>query len=164
MKVQGSKVLLTSAHDGIGHAFVDELLRRRISKLYAGAASLALALILIAIKTGYAQSAPAPTPTTKILAIGTIDPGVDLARVNAILPGEVKATVNLYLEGKIDQWYSLRDRKGVAFILNVTNRAAAHEMLEKLPLGQARMMSFELIPLGPLNPLRKLPGMSAQPQ
>jgi len=26
------------------------------------------------------------------------------------------------------------------------------------------MMTFELIPLGPLNPLRKLPGMSAQPQ
>src|SRR3974390_2658065 len=69
----------------------------------------------------------------------------------------------LYLEGKIDQWYSLQDRKGVAFILNITNPAAAHEMLEKLPLGQAHM-SFELIPLGPLNPLRKLPGMSAQPQ
>ena len=44
------------------------------------------------------------------------------------------------------------------------NPAAAHEMLEKLPLGQAHMMRFELIPLGPLNPLRKLPGMSAQAQ
>ena len=164
MKIQGSKVLLTGANGGIGRAFVDELRRRGISKLYAGAASLALALILIGIKTGYAQSAPTPTPTTKILAIGTINPGVDLAKVNAILPGEAKATVNLYLEGKIDQWYSLQDRKGVAFILNVTNPAAAHEMLEKLPLGQAHMMSFELIPLGPLNPLRKLPGMSAQPQ
>ena len=118
---------------------------------------------LTGIETGYAQSAPTP-PTTKILAIGTIDPGVDQAQVNAILPSEVKDTVNLYLEGKIDQWYSLQNRKGVAFILNVTNAAAAHEMLEKLPLGQAHMMSFELIPLGPLNPLRKLPGMSAQPQ
>ena len=156
MKIQGAKVLLTDANGGIGRAFVDELLRRGISKLYAGAASFALALILIGIKTGYAQSAPTPTPTTKILAIGTINPGVDLAKVNAILPGEAKATVNLYLEGKIDQWYSLQDRKGVAFILNVTNPAAAHEMLEKLPLGQAHMMSFELIPLGPLNPLRTL--------
>jgi len=164
MKIQGSKVLLTGANGGIGRAFVDELLHRGISKLYAGAASLALAFILIGIKTGYAQSAPTPTPTTKILAIGTINPGVDLAKVNAILPGEAKATVNLYLEGKIDQWYSLQDRKGVAFILNVTNPAVAHEMLEKLPLGQAHLMSFEFIPLGPLNPLHKLPGMSAQPQ
>src|SRR5215470_17677627 len=96
------------------------------------------------------------TPTTRILAIGTINPGVDQAKVLEILPHEVRETVNLYLEGKIDQWYSLQDRKGVAFILNLTNSAAAHQMLEKLPLGQAHMMSFELIPLGPLNPLRKL--------
>ena len=164
MKIQGSKVLLTGASGGIGRAFVDEFLRSGNSKVYAGAVSLALALILLGIKTGYSQSAPTPAPTTKILAIGTINPGVDWAKVNAILPGEVKATVNLYLEGKIDQWYSLQDRKGVAFILNVTNPAAAREMLEKLPLGQAHMMSFELISLGPLNPLRKLPGMSAQPQ
>jgi hypothetical protein len=37
-------------------------------------------------------------------------------------------------------------------------------MLEKLPLGQAHLMSFELIPLGPLNPLRQLQGMSTGPQ
>ncbi len=164
MKIQGSKVLLTGANGGISRAFVDELLRRGISKLYAGAAILALALILIGIKAAYAQSVPIPTPITKILALGTFNPGVDLAKVNTILPGEVKATVNLYLEGKIDQWYSVQDHKGVAFILNVTNPSAAHEMLEKLPLGQAHMMTFELIPLCPLNPLRKLPGMSAQPQ
>jgi NAD(P)-dependent dehydrogenase (short-subunit alcohol dehydrogenase family) len=145
MKFQGSKVLLTGASGGIGRAFVDEFLRSGNSKVYAGAVSLALALILLGIKTGYSQSAPTPAPTTKILAIGTINPGVDWAKVNAILPGEVKATVNLYLEGKIDQWYSLQDRKGVAFILNVTNPAAAREILEKLPLGQAHMMSFELI-------------------
>ncbi|MBV8968713.1 MAG: SDR family NAD(P)-dependent oxidoreductase [Verrucomicrobia bacterium] len=36
MKVQGSTVLLTGANGGIGRAFVDELLRRGVSKLYAG--------------------------------------------------------------------------------------------------------------------------------
>jgi len=37
-------------------------------------------------------------------------------------------------------------------------------MLEKLPLGVAHLMSFELIPLGPLNPLRQLlpPATGAQ--
>ena len=104
------------------------------------------------------------TPTTKILAIGTIHPGVDQARVFEILPNEVRETVNLYLAGKIDQWYSLQDRRGVVFILNVTDPTAAHEMLEKLPLGQTHLMSFELIPLGPLNPLRRLPGMTPTPQ
>jgi len=109
-----------------------------------------------------AQPANPPTPTTRILAIGTINPGVDPAAVRSILPTEARETVKLYLDGKIDQWYSLQDRSGVAFILNVTDSAAAHEMLEKLPLGQAHLMSFELIPLAPLNPLRQLQGMTTR--
>jgi hypothetical protein len=44
--------------------------------------------------------------------------------------------------------------------LNVTDPAAAREMLEKLPLGQAHLMSFELMPLAPLSPLRQLQGMT----
>jgi hypothetical protein len=36
-------------------------------------------------------------------------------------------------------------------------------MLEKLPLGQAHLMSFELIPIGPLNQLRQLQGAKANP-
>src|SRR5260221_4226713 len=107
-----------------------------------------------------AQPANPPTPTIRILAIGTVNPGVDPAAVRSILPTEVRETVKLYLDGKIDQWYSQQGRSGVVFILNVTDPAAAHDMLEKLPLGQAHLMSFELIPLAPLNPLRQLQGMS----
>jgi hypothetical protein len=121
------------------------------------------ALIVCLTGTGalHAQSANTPTPTTKILAIGTLTPGTDPAAARAILPMEVRETVKLYLDGQIDQWYSLQGRPGVAFILNVTDPAAAHDMLEKLPLGQAHLMSFELIPLGPLNPLRQLLGTTA---
>ena len=108
---------------------------------------------------GYAQSARAAVPTTRILAIGKVNPGVDLASVRAILPTEVRKTVDLYLDGKIDQWYSLQGRMGVVFILNVTDLAAAREMLENLPLGHAHLMTFELSPLAPLTPLRALPGM-----
>ena len=120
----------------------------------------ALAACLMAPGTGRAQSAAPATPTTRILAIGTVNPGVDPAAVRAILPAEVRETVKLYLDGKIDQWFSLQGRSGVAFILNVTDTATAHDMLEKLPLGQAHLMSFELIPLAPLNPLRQLQGMT----
>jgi hypothetical protein len=120
----------------------------------------ALMMCLMSSGYGHAQSAAPPTPTTKILAIGTLNPGVDPAAARAILPTEVRETVKLYLDGKIDQWYSLQGRPGVAFILNVTDPAAAHAMLEKLPLGQAHLMSFELIPLAPLNPLRQLQGMT----
>lgn len=99
---------------------------------------------------------PANVPTTHILAIGTIVPGADLQKVQATLPSEVRATVQLELDGKIDQWFSQTDRRGVVFILNVTDPTVARQMLEALPLGQAKLMTFELIPLGPLAPLRQL--------
>lgn len=123
----------------------------------------ALAALLVCLTSagqGHAQAAAPPTPTTRILAVGTVNPGVDPAALRAILPAEVRETVKLYLDGKIDQWFSLQDRSGVAFILNVTDTATAAAMLEELPLGQAHLMCFELIPLGPLNPLRQLQGMA----
>jgi hypothetical protein len=73
--------------------------------LYAIAA---LAACLMAPNSGCAQSGAPPVPTTRILAIGTVNPGVDLAAVRAILPVEVRETVKLYLDGKIDQWFSLQ--------------------------------------------------------
>lgn len=90
------------------------------------------------------------------LAIGTFAPGTDMQLVQRTLAAEVRATAELYLEGKIDQWYSLEDRPGVVFVLNVTDSGAAHAMLEALPLSKARLMTFELYPIGPLNPLRQL--------
>lgn len=122
-------------------------------------AAVIAAICFAAANPAAAQTPPA-TPTTRILAIGTFAPGTDMQRAKSILPGEVRATVQLYLEGKIDQWYSLNDRIGVAFILNATDPVAAREMLEKLPLGQAHLMHFDLMPLAPLNPLRQLPGMA----
>jgi hypothetical protein len=122
---------------------------------------MAAALASLSLSGGSpAEPANPPTPTTRILAIGTVNPGVDPAAVRSILPNEVRETVKLYLDGKIDQWFSLQGRSGVVFILNVTDPAAARAMLEKLPLGQAHLMSFELIPLAPLNPLRQLHGVS----
>jgi hypothetical protein len=130
-------------------------------KTALASALVALMICVLSSGIGHAQSAaPPPTSTTRILAIGTLNPGVDPAAARAILPTEVRETVKLYLDGKIDQWYSLQGRNGVVFILNVTDIAEAHEMLEKLPLGQAHLMSFELTPLGPLNPLRQLRGMT----
>ena len=118
---------------------------------------------LASVTAGYGQTAMQPTPTTKILAIGTINPGVDRQKVFEFLPEEVRDTADLYLAGKVDQWYSQQNGNGVVFILNATDTATANEMLEKLPLGQAHLMSFELIPLGTLAPLRLLQGMTTKP-
>jgi hypothetical protein len=127
------------------------------------AASLASLFSIVGWGSREKETTMTSTPTTRILASGTVNPGVDQAKVLELPPTEVRDTMNLYLDGKIGQWYSLQDRRGVVFILNVTDPKAAHEMLEKLPLGQAHLMSFELIQRGPLNPLRQLPGMAARP-
>ena len=117
----------------------------------------AASVLLASAGVSMAQTTPMPaTPTTKILAIGTFAPGTDMQQVQRILPVEVRETAQLYLEGKIDQWYSLQDQAGVAFILNVTDVNQAHEMLEALPLGKAHLMTFSLFPIGPLKPLSKL--------
>ena len=72
-------------------------------KTISGFGFVALFVYLIGAMPGYAQSAnPPPTPTTKILAIGTLNPGIDPAAALAILPTEIRETAKLYLDGKID--------------------------------------------------------------
>jgi hypothetical protein len=97
-------------------------------------------------------------PTNKILAIGSVTTKGTPDAIAPILPFEVRATVRNYLAGKIDHWYFQAEGYGVVFIMNASSTAEAHEILEKLPLGVAGMMEFELIALSPLKPLALLIG------
>jgi hypothetical protein len=81
-----------------------------------------------------------------VLAIGTFAPGTDLQLVQRTLDSEMRATAELYLEGKIDQWYSLENRPGVVFILNVTDVGAAQAMLEGTTPGQSAPDDFRTPP------------------
>ncbi len=113
-----------------------------------------------------------PVPTTRVLAIGHVVSGAgaggvpgagapDPQAIRAIMPSEVKATVVLYLDGKLDQWFVRQDGKGVVFLLNASSVEEAQGMLSKLPLVQAKRLEFDLMPLGPLSPLRYLMGEGA---
>lgn len=93
------------------------------------------------------------TPTTRVLAMGRLTPGTTREAIMPTLRQEVPDTLKLYLAGKLDQWYSRRNENGVVFILNVSSVQEARDLLEKLPLGRAHLMEFDLIPLGPLAPL-----------
>lgn len=95
-------------------------------------------------------------PTTKVLAIGHLTSSFTPEKANGIMDREVRDTVRLYLGGKLEQWYSRQDERGVVFILNVNSTKEANDLLEKLPLGEERLMKFDLIPLGPLAPLQIL--------
>ena len=122
-----------------------------------------LCLVWFAAARVFAQSPSpgnAPVPTTKVLAIGHVTgaaPTDPQARA-AIMPSEVRATAQLYLDGKLDQWFVRQDGKGVVFLLNASSEAEARAMLSGLPLVKAGRLEFDLMPLGPLSPLRYLMG------
>jgi hypothetical protein len=103
--------------------------------------------------TGAAEMAAAKTLTTKVLAIGSWTGKATPETRPAIMPSEARDTLRLQLAGKIDQWFAKSDGSGAVFLMNVTDPAEAHKLLEDLPLGRAGMMTFELIPIGPLWPL-----------
>jgi hypothetical protein len=121
-------------------------------------AATLLAATLLAPIDAHAQAPTAlpgmaTVPTTKILAIGSLTGKGSPADATAMMSQEVPATVRLYLAGKIDSWYVRKDTRGVVFLMNVNTVEEAHELLEKLPLGVAGLMKFDLIPIGPLSPL-----------
>jgi hypothetical protein len=102
---------------------------------------------------GSAEMKAAKALTTKVLAIGSWTAKATPEKRPAIMPAEARDTMRLDLAGKIDQWFAKTDGSGAVFLMNVTDPAEAHALLEKLPLGQAEMMTYELIPVGPLWPL-----------
>lgn len=117
---------------------------------------LLLIVSLFCLPAAFAQAPAAPprTPTTHVLAIGHLT--VPREQALPVLPKEVNDTVRLYLGGKLEQWYSRSDGKGVVFVLQVNNVEDARALLEALPLGKAKFMEFDYIPLGPLAPLNLL--------
>ena len=131
----------------------------------ASLVALATALVPMSPTASLAQAAapvepPASSvlavPTTKLLAIGSFTAKATPNVWMPVLPSEVRETVRLYLDGKIDQWYLKQDQSGVVFVMNLTDPQEAHALLDKLPLGQAGLMEFQFIPLGPISPLRLL--------
>ena len=105
-----------------------------------------------------AEMAAAAKLTTKVLAIGAWTAKAKPETRPPIMPSEARDTMRLMLTGKIDQWFAKIDGAGAVFLMNVTDPTEAHALLEKLPLGQANMMTFQLIPVGPLWPLGLLLG------
>jgi hypothetical protein len=103
--------------------------------------------------TGEAEIAAAKGLTTKVLAIGKWTAKATPEARPKIMPSEARDTMRLQLAGKIDQWYAKSDGSGAVFLMNVTDPAEAHRLLEDLPLGRADMMTFDIIPMGPLWPM-----------
>jgi hypothetical protein len=100
-----------------------------------------------------------PTPkTTEVMVILTAKPGVARQQIMNVMPAEIRATVKLYLDGKIRQWYSRGDGNGVIFFIDATTVDQARAVIDTLPLSKENLMDHEYIPIGPLMPLTALIG------
>ena len=111
---------------------------------------------LILFSPLYPQTPVAPARATEVLVMLTIKPGVEREKVMKVMPDEIRATVRLYLDGKIRQWYSRADGRGVVFVLDCKDVAEATSVMEALPLAKERLVNLEFTALTPLTPLRLL--------
>ena len=118
---------------------------------------IAASIVLVCAVAAKAEAqAPAPTPTTAVLVNLTVKGEADRAQVMKTLPDEVRETVKLYLDGKIQQWFSRSDGRGVLFIVNASDAAGAEAIMAGLPLAKSGLVNLECTGLGPLSPLRLL--------
>ncbi len=126
---------------------------------------LLLASLLSALSvTSVAQSQPPspgmpPSPkTTEVMVILTAKQGVTPQQIMNVMPAEIRATVKLYLDGKIRQWYSRGDGKGVILLIDAKTVDEAHAVIDSMPLSKENLTDHEYIPVGPLMPLSALIG------
>jgi hypothetical protein len=100
-----------------------------------------------------------PSPkTTEVMVILTAKQGVDRQQIVKVMPAETRATVKLYLDGEIRQWFSRGDGRGVILVLGVKTVDEAHAIMDTLPLSKENLIDYEYIPVGPLLPLASLIG------
>ena len=92
----------------------------------------------------------------KVIAIGNITKPVTPEQRAQIMPKEVPATLKLYLDGKIEQFFYRQDKPGVIFVMNVDSVDQAKSTIEALPLVTEGIAQYEFMPVGPLAPLGML--------
>ena len=116
------------------------------------------AMSIAQAQSGTASGLPSAAipKTTAVLVIQAPKQGVTFQQVIAVIPDEIQATVKLYLDGKIREWYSRGNGKGVIFLLDVKTEDEARALMETLPLAKAQLMDSEYIPVGPLMALKML--------
>lgn len=88
----------------------------------------------------------------KIMAIASVKAPLTPEQRMQHMSSEVPATLKLYLEGKIEQYW-FRETGGPIFLMNAESVEQAKAALDTLPLVAAKLVTYELMPVGPLMPL-----------
>jgi hypothetical protein len=88
----------------------------------------------------------------KVMAIASPKTALTPELLKPHMPKEVPHTLQLYLEGKIEQFW-FREKFGPIFLMNVASIEEAKATVDTMPLVAANLMSYDLMPVGPLAPL-----------
>src|SRR5205085_4047142 len=113
--------------------------------------NIVLALTLTLIGTismshpAVAQAQAISPITTGVMVILTVKAGVTREQVMAVMPAEIQQTVQLYINGKIREWYSRGDGRGVVLLLDTRDVAEAQTIMEGLPLAKQNIVDHEYI-------------------
>jgi hypothetical protein len=92
----------------------------------------------------------------KVMAVGSIVKPMTPEQRQQVMPGEVPATLKLYLDGKIEQFWYRQDAPGVIFLMNVESVEQAKATVGALPLVTGGFATYEFMQVGPLAPLGML--------
>jgi len=92
----------------------------------------------------------------RVFAIGTANGQFSPEESARYMPAEVPATLQLYLDGKMEQFWFRTDRPGVVFLMEAETIDQAKDAIRALPLAAAGLLTFEYLPVGPLAPLGML--------
>ena len=85
----------------------------------------------------------------KILAIEADLPDVDTVAMLPLLKAEATRVWDLVQAGVVREIYFRADRPSAVLILECANVEEAEQLLATLPLVQAGLIAFEIIPLAP---------------
>jgi hypothetical protein len=88
----------------------------------------------------------------KVFAIASARSALTQDKLQQHLPNEVPATLKLYLDGKVEQFW-FREKSGPIFLMNVESIEQAKATLDALPLVAENLMTYEFMPVTPLRPL-----------
>ena len=85
----------------------------------------------------------------KVLALGTISPGMTKQQIEPYMKDEAARGMQLFQQGIIRETYQRQDQPGVVMMLESASVQEAREALESLPLRKAGITQYVLIPLLP---------------
>ena len=94
----------------------------------------------------------------KILALEKEIPNITPGQFAPHLKAEAARVWELYKSGQIREIYFREDRSEAILILECADAEEAHQVLDSLPLAQAGLIGFEVIPLVPYPGFERLFG------